>query len=145
MPYRFNNNRFMRRKDKRRSRYTRNAKYNAIKLDKKFNKKIRKMNDMIELKWLDTAAGQDTIDTTGTMYHLSNLDSLASTGIVSANSPIGAEVHATSVHIRGLVYSTGQATTVPNEVRLILLWDRQSNGTIPSAVSAVGPTTGPLS
>lgn len=116
----------------RRSRYT-----NKYPTNKSLNQKVKKIQDMIELKFVDSYFNND-VGNTGSDFLL--LNGLASgTG---ASQREGNEITATSLQIRGAVTMSPEQTD-PVLVRMIVFWDRQANGANP-VTTTVSPDTGSL-
>lgn len=90
------------------------------------NKKIKRIEDSIELKYKDTLFS-DTVDNAGEVQILNNL----STGVTSSTR-LGDEVMATSIQFRGWMVNAADNVNGPNFVRVILFWDRQPNGGAPT-------------
>lgn len=96
-------------------------------------KRIKKLESHQELKWCDTSFAQ-VISASGTATCL-NL--LAEGDTVKQR--VGQQISPTSLQWRGFIVtdSTDLGTSV---VRLMFLWDRQANGSLPSILG--DPTTG---
>lgn len=103
--------------------------------DKSLDRRIAKIEHNIETKFVqDTVYNKpsdDPIYMNGTIYLLNG--ALNGDG---QNNRTGAKISCTSVHIRGHIHP--QYPTVPTEARLILLWDRQTNGAFPPVLRTVG-------
>jgi len=103
--------------------------FKTKKTNKNFDKRIKKLEQLPELKWLLT--DQSTTDnvelrSAGTVYNLTN-----PTLGAGASSRIGAEIHATSVQIRWILFANEDNTKAldATTVRIMIFRDRQANQT----------------
>lgn len=109
-------------------KYKNNPQYNTL------NKKIKKIENKIELLHEDsifaTTVGND------------GADRLLLNGITQGQTDItrvGNEVTATSLQFRGR-FETNSGLIVPTCVRVIIFWDRQANGAIPITLASSTPS-----
>lgn len=116
------------------NRGNRNRKYTGSKTERMYkpvpristlNRKIKKIENDIELKYVDTVFN-DTVDTGGDLVLLNSL----ATGTTQLTR-IGSEINATSVQFRLSCVTNDANTDGPNFIRVILFWDRQANGVAP--------------
>lgn len=128
----------LKRKIKKHSKFTKNAKYNAIKLDKKLNRKIKKISNMIELKYLDVFAQEGDVAPTGYLQLLN-----AMTNGTEQNFRLGDQITMTSLQMRGAI-TAADTQDLPTHVRMIIFMDRQANNAAPSVISSAGAFNGLL-
>lgn len=103
--------------------------------NKTLNKKIKKIEDQIELKLIDTY--QNASVTSGGLLTLLNG---LTPGLEGTNAPngalIGNEAHFTSLQLRGTIIGDTDYISGPVVVRAIVFWDRQANGANPVLAAA---------
>lgn len=90
------------------------------------NKKIKRLEDSIELKYFDTVFF-NTIDNTGELHLINGMASGA-----TQITRVGAEIEATSVQFRFAIDTNPQNVGGCQRVRMILFWDSQPNGAAPT-------------
>lgn len=96
------------------------------------NKKIKKIEDDIELKYNDREISQNFSSATASLYLLN--------GIAVGDTQVtrdGAQLNATSVQFRS-VWTTSSLSTAGTVWRIIVFWDRQPNGLTPLVTGALG-------
>lgn len=120
------------------NRGNRNRKYTGSKTERMYkpvpristlNRKIKKIENDIELKYVDTVFG-DTVDTSGDLQLLNSI--LAGTSQITR---VGSEINATSIQFRLNCVTNDANTDGPCFLRVIMFWDRQANGTVPTLAS----------
>lgn len=90
---------------------------------KSVNRKVKKIQDMIELKYFDTDISFATVDDND--GYGTYLNGIAQNVGVSAR--IGNEITTTSLQIRGQIRTTN-TSPLPQSVRVLILWDKAANG-----------------
>lgn len=109
------------------------------KVDKKLSRRISKLENNIETKYLD-AVTDDGPTTIG--YVKSTLTNMADGD--DYNERIGNQVTAKRILLQYRLYQ--QPTDVPNQVRIMLLWDKQFNAGSPSLIfTGTSPLTEDIS
>jgi len=95
---------------------------------KNLDKRIKKIEHGRELKYVNQSTTvpptDDPISQSGTLYYL--CPSVIGDNNYQRN---GTEILATSLRIRGHIHPTTPG--VPTEVRIIVFWDKQANGSVP--------------
>lgn len=85
-----------------------------------------------EMKLVDGLAATPGPNTLG----LSQTPTVTCTNLIASgsgfNNRIGRKIDMTSLHLHGVLTQTGTATTVNDYVRICVVYDRQTNGTIPT-------------
>nr|QXP07719.1 MAG: putative capsid protein [Arizlama virus] len=89
-----------------------------------------------DAKFVDVAAGNYVLDTTGTITHVS----IVPTG-TTVNSRDGKAFRATSLNVRG--YMTNGATAATNHCVILYVWDRQPNKAL-AAITDVLDAASPI-
>lgn len=104
------------------------------------NKKIKKIEDSIELKYIDVLYNND-IDTVGDVVLLNGI----ANGDTASNRT-GNEVMLTSIQFRMGINTNAANVNGGQSVRCIVFWDKQANGALPQLAGTPGPisTTGLL-
>lgn len=98
--------------------------------NKSLDKKIKKLQQDVELKYKDTYTVDDIENTA--QYILLN-------GIQQGDTTVtrtGGEIRCTSIHLRGVI-QTDTAGLVSNSQRFLVVWDRQPNGAAPTLSGTV--------
>lgn len=116
----------------KKTKYSSNAKSNAYRIDKKFSKKMKKMENEVELKHVDHE-NSDVGDNVGQVEYVSPFI----IGTTNSNL-IGAEAQMTSIQCKGtVVLNSGY---VPGSVvcRMIAFVDSAPNGILPSITATNG-------
>lgn len=99
------------------------------------NKKIKKIQDKIELKYYDTEYTA-SVSNSGVLHLINPL----ATGLTQITR-IGSEIEATSVQFRFTINTVPANLNGTQVVRMILFWDKQANGAAPTlAGNPVGGT-----
>lgn len=88
--------------------------------NKSLNKKVRKIQDMIELKNRDTYNTLD-VTTTGSLILMNGIAQA-----ITSVGRLGNEIRATSLQVR-YTLSTDPQNLASTQVRVIAFWDRQAN------------------
>lgn len=104
------------------------------KLTRKVNKIARQMK--AEIRHVDSGLLSATLSTGAQITHLTHIDQGP-----DSDERLGNKVHLLKIAIRGLFYG-GDA--VGNVVRVVVFYDRQSNGLLPADANLFLPTLTPL-
>jgi len=123
--------------NKRRT-YAKKKKYVSSNRPVNLNRRIKKIENMIELKYFDTYVPPTTIDDVGVLFPLNIVDN-----DVGGISRIGDEVYNTSIQFRGEIL-TDESVVGPTYIRMILFWDSQCNGALPTITDSPGGGNGLL-
>lgn len=102
------------------------------------NRKIKRLNDMIELKFIDSFFS-GSVNDNGSSIQLLN-------GIPIGTDPderVGLELRATSVQFRGYLL-TDPDVLASSTVRIIVFWDRQANGSVPLTLTSLTAADGTI-
>lgn len=99
--------------------------------NKSLNKKIKKIQDEIELKYKDTYSAATDISTTAQLILVNGIQQ-GDTAVTRT----GGQIRCTSLHIRGTV-TRDETSLIAEQYRMIVLWDRQANLLAPSLSGTV--------
>lgn len=101
-------------------------------------KKLRAVENSPELKFIDNFNAITILGVpAAAQINLLN-------GVVQGTTEttrLGEEIKPTSLQLRGTIFGTTSATQADFEVRIIVFWDRQSNGVAPTAAQLLDLTT----
>lgn len=111
----------------RNRRFRRTNRYRRIPTNKSLNKKIKKIENQVELKWYETILSGTIDENTVTPLILN-----APVQGVSQTTRIGYKHTATSLKWIGYISPDLGSVTGNTIVRMIIFWDRQSNGVAPN-------------
>lgn len=95
------------------------------------NKKVKRVMDMIELKYSDVLFNA-AVDDTGDLQLLNGID----TGTSGFQDRVGNEIVCTSIQMRGTITTDSTSLSSEQQVRVILFWYQQANGIAPTLAGA---------
>lgn len=116
----------------RRKRVRRGAKPKT-KVDKNLSKRITKLEREIEVKYKDTYLNDNPSTATPILTLLNGMTQ----GVDDTANRIGSQINATSVQLKYLI-RTNSANLTPARLRVMLVWDRQANGAVPTMAGTRG-------
>lgn len=122
-------------KQRRRARMRKNSKRSSkAPTTMALSKRIKRIENEVELKWRDISLGGGVNSTTGILSYLSGI----SQG-TTAVQRIGNKARATSLHFR-MQWISNNAMLAPTYCRLIVFWDKQSDGVAPPIYVSGNPS-----
>lgn len=102
-------------------------------VDKNLSKRITKLEREIEVKYNDNYANDSVSASTATFFLMNGIGQ----GVDDTANRIGSQVNATSLQLK-YIAKTNSANLTQSRLRVMLVWDRQANGTVPTIAGARG-------